>query len=373
MITVDQRQAPKPLYTGLVAPLINDPRDAVFIGLMAQCLLFAAAGVAFFLVPEVNGWLAVVYWAALLGLLLDRFTLMLHCTSHRQLFKPKYRLLNEVIPWLLGPFFGQTPNTYFAHHLGMHHAEENLTDDLSTTIHFQRDKFTHWLRYWARFLTVGLPELVQYMRRKNRRRLMNRVLIGEGTFWASFALLMWLNPIATLVVFGFPLIVIRTLMMMGNWGQHAFVVSDRAESPYAAAITCINSRYNRRCFNDGYHIGHHLQARAHWTEYPVEFETNIARYVENDAIVFEKIDFFMVWLYLMTGSWRSLARAYVQLPGAPVRSEAEIIALLKARMQPLPRGETVADSGIHERGGRALRNASPSADSTYADGTGGAG
>jgi hypothetical protein len=30
----------------------------------------------------------------------------------------------------------QTPSTYFAHHLGMHHAEENLAGDLSTTIHF---------------------------------------------------------------------------------------------------------------------------------------------------------------------------------------------------------------------------------------------
>jgi fatty acid desaturase len=372
MIIVDQRQAPKPLYTGLVAPLINDPRDAVFIGLMAQCLLFAAAGVSFYFLDRVSPWFVVGYWGALFALLLDRFTLMLHCTSHRQLFKPKFRLLNEVIPWVIGPFFGQTPNTYFAHHLGMHHTEENLDDDLSTTIHFQRDKFTHWLQYWARFLTVGLPDLVQYMRRKNRRRLMKKVIIGEGTFWGSFALLMWLNPIATLIVFAFPLVVIRTLMMMGNWGQHAFIVADRPESPYAAAITCINSRYNRRCFNDGYHIGHHLQARAHWTEYPIEFETNIARYVENGAIVFEKIDFFMVWLYLMTGSWRSLARAYVQLPGAPVRSEAEIIALLKERVQPLARAEAISASAVHARGTRAVRRPAASADSSYADGTGSA-
>jgi fatty acid desaturase len=251
-------------------------------------------------------------------------------------------LLNEVIPWVIGPFFGQTPNTYFAHHLGMHHAEENLAGDLSTTIHFQRDSFAHWLRYWGRFLTIGLGELVMYMARKKRRRLLNRIVIGEATYWGTFALLLWLKPIPTLVVFAFPLLVIRTLMMAGNWGQHAFVSADRPNSPYTASITCINSRYNRRCFNDGYHIGHHLQARAHWTEYPVEFESNIARYVENGAIVFENVDFFMVWLLLMTGSYRRLARAYVQLPGSAALSEEQIIALLKERVRPLPEAAIAA-------------------------------
>jgi fatty acid desaturase len=331
----DPRLAPQPLFAAWVSALINDPRDAVFIGLMVQCLAFAAVGVGFFFVSHLSWWIIPVYWAVCFGLLVDRFTLMLHCTSHRPLFKPKYRLLNEVIPWVIGPFFGQTPNTYFAHHLGMHHPEENLADDLSTTIHFQRDRFTHWFRYWFRFMSIGLVEVVLYLARVNRRRLMNRVIIGEGVYWSTFGLLLWLNPTATWVVFGVPIVAMRTLMMIGNWGQHAFIAADRPESPYAASITCINSRYNRRCFNDGYHIGHHLLPRAHWTEYPVEFESNLPRYVANGAIVFENIDFFVVWVFLMTGSWRRLARAFVQLPGAPVLNEEQIIGLLKERVRPL--------------------------------------
>lgn len=335
MTIVDPRLAPRPLYAGWVAALINDPRDAVFIGVILQTLLFAATGIGVFFASNFSYWLIPIYWAACFGLLLDRFTLMLHCTSHRPLFKPKYRLLNGLIPWLIGPFFGQTPNTYFAHHLGMHHTEENLAGDLSATIRFQRDSFTHWVRYWARFMTIGLGELVLYFARMRRRRLMNRILVGEAAYWSVFTLLLWLNPIATLVVFGFPLVAIRTLMMIGNWGQHAFIAADRPDNPYTASITCINSRYNRRCFNDGYHIGHHLLPRAHWTEYPAEFETNVARYVEHGAIVFENIDFFMVWVFLMTGRWTRLARAFVQLPGAPVLNQAQIIGLLKERVRPL--------------------------------------
>ena len=31
----------------------------------------------------------------------------------------------------------------------------------------------------------------------------------------------------------------------------------------------------------------------HWTDYPNEFITNQAKYIEEDAIIFEKIDFFI--------------------------------------------------------------------------------
>jgi fatty acid desaturase len=337
MELTDPRVAPTPWYASLVAAQLNDPRDAVFVGLIVQCLLHAAFGISLFFAGPALSWLAPIYWIALVAITLDRFTLMLHCTSHRPLFKPKYRYLNLIIPWVVGPFFGQTPNTYFAHHMGMHHAEENLPGDLSTTMPFQRDRFTHWLRYWSRFLSLGLVDLTRYMYRVHRPKLAQRVLVGELSYWAVFALLCCFWPAPTLVVFGVPLVLIRTLMMMGNWGQHAFIAAASPASAYTSSITCINSRYNRRCFNDGYHIGHHLQARAHWTEYPVEFEKNLATYGEQDAIVFQGLDFFLVWLLLMTGRWSRLARAFVQLPGAPLRNEQEIIAFLKERMHPFPK------------------------------------
>jgi fatty acid desaturase len=160
------------------------------------------------------------------------------------------------------------------------------------------------------------------------------VLAGECTYWALIVLGLFTRPAPTLAVFVIPLVLIRTLMMMGNWGQHAFVAQGGADNPYLASITCINSRYNRRCFNDGYHIGHHLAARAHWTEYPQHFDQNLAEYGRQDAIVFEGLDFFLVWLLLMTKRWSWLARSFVQLPGAPVRTPAEIIELLKSRVQP---------------------------------------
>jgi fatty acid desaturase len=101
-----------------------------------------------------------------------------------------------------------------------------------------------------------------------------------------------------------------------------------------ASITCVGTRYNRRCFNDGYHAVHHVVPRCHWTEHPAEFERNIAEYVKNDAIVLEGVDFFQVWFLLMTGNWTRLARAFVRLPGASARTDAEVIAFLRSRVIP---------------------------------------
>jgi hypothetical protein len=60
-------------------------------------------------------------------------------------------------------------------------------------------------------------------------------------------------------------------------------------------------------------------------------------YGKHDAVVFEGVDFFTVWLYLMFRRWDALARAFVRLPGAPARSDAQVVALLNERLQPIGR------------------------------------
>ena len=123
---------------------------------------------------------------------------------------------------------------------------------------------------------------------------------------------MFVNWRATLVVFVFPTIAVRFLMMAGNWGQHAFIDAATPEVPFRNSITCLAARYHRRCFNDGYHIGPHVRATRHWTEMPADFEASRAAYARERAIVFEGIDYFGVWWLLM---WRSYAKAGAPLCG----------------------------------------------------------
>jgi fatty acid desaturase len=318
------------------ARLLNDPRDLPFVSLMLQCGAVAAAGVALFFIDWHFWLLGGLYLAVWVGWVLDRFILMLHCTSHRSLFRAQVGWLNGVIAWVLGPFFGQTPESYFVHHMGMHHREGNLPLDTSSTLSYQRDRFGDWLAYVGRFLCIGLFDLGRYHAQRGNTKLLKRLVVGELSFWLVAAILLWLDWQATLVVLLIPVFAVRVLMMIGNWGQHAFVCQEQPDNPYRNSITCINTRYNRRCFNDGYHIHHHVHARCHFSEYPAEFEANKAEYGWHDAIVFDGLDFFQVWVLLMLGRWSVLARRFVHLPGAPQRSEAEVIQFLKSRVERFP-------------------------------------
>jgi len=325
---------------------LNDPRDIVFVNLSLAMILtmWPAAGLLYWLsvTGQFSWWLAVPY-AALFYSWMDRFTLMLHCTVHRPLYNRSFKALNDVIPWLVGTVLGQTPTAYFVHHMGMHHREGNLPADLSTTMPFRRDRFTHWLQYWGRFMTLCTFELTLYHHRAGRGKMVRRLVLGEGVYWGvAVALSVWVSFEATVVVFIAPVVLMRTLMMAGNWGQHAFVDPDEPANDFKSSITCINSRYNRRCFNDGYHIIHHIKPSLHYTEMPVEFDQNRHLYGQQDAIVFDGLDFFEVWAILMFGSKRTLAKHFVQLPGAPERSEAEIIELFERRLRPFPADWTPA-------------------------------
>ena len=86
------------------------------------------------------------------------------------------------------------------------------------------------------------PELVSYFYKRKNWKLFGRVLTGEGLYWSVVGLGLWLRPEATLTVLVVPLVLIRTLMMMGNWTQHSFISQEHPEDPFQSSITCINTR-----------------------------------------------------------------------------------------------------------------------------------
>ncbi len=340
---------PVPLRTRLLpkAGLLNDPRDRPLVRVILSASLIIPAALYLYLPGRFDWRLALAYWLVWALVFLDRVTLMLHCTSHRKLFTRRVHWMNAYVPWILATFYGQTPTTYFAHHVAMHHVEDNLLEDLSSTLPYRRDRFFDWLRYFGRFLALTIVLLPVYLYRKGRHGLAWRAVMGELVFWTVAAGLALLSVQATVVVFVVPVLVVRALMMAGNWAQHAFVDPQDPANDYRNSVTCINCRYNTRCFNDGYHIAHHLRPQQHWTELPAEFETRREAYGKQDAVVFEGIDFFTVWLYLMLRRWNALARAFVRLPGAPARNDHQVVTLLRERLEPI--GGTDAPRGRGSR------------------------
>jgi len=341
MITFKSTDMTDPVYlpqnrlsnlNNFFSSLLNDQRNIPFVYLFVGGMLSTFPWAVLLFIPGMfHWWLAVLYFLYNSVFIMGPFILMQHNTAHKKLFKNKYKYLNILIPWILGPFFGLTPETYMAHHIGMHHPENNMENDLSTTMNRQRDSFGDFTSYFLKFFFCAIPLLSIYLKHKKRKRLMRRMFIGEGTCFLLTVIMLFINWKAAVTVFIVPLVFTRFIMMAGNWAQHAFIDSKSPGNCFRNSITYINSNYNRKCWNDGYHIGHHLYPWMHWSEMPQEFLKNIETYQREDAIVFCKIDYFSIWFMLMTKNYKRLSKYFVQLNPVVVRSEDDIINLLKAR------------------------------------------
>lgn len=317
--------------------LIHDERDLPFVykTIAVTCALIPA-GVLLYM-PFITGWL---WWAIAVAYLYINnitykgpFGLMLHCTTHRPLFKAAW--MNQYIPWVLAPFFGQSPETYHAHHVGMHHAENNLEPDESSTMPYQRDSPRAFTRYFLTFFFTGIYTLSAYFFRRKRNRLLMRVVRGELLFLLGCALLCLVNWPATLVVFMLPFFIFRLVAMAGNWVQHAFVCADRPGDPYRNSITCINVKFNHKCWNDGYHSSHHVNATMHWTEHPKFFREHAQQFADNRAVVFSGLNYLDIFGLLMRDRYDTLAKHFVNM-GNVYANDEEVIAFLRSRTAPIP-------------------------------------
>jgi hypothetical protein len=342
-------QPTSPLLQSLIDRVLLDRRDWTFVALIAQLSsLIVPAAVLLFVIEPFQWWAGAIYLGVVLFGFLDRLILMVHNVAHRGTFKPGYRFIQGWLEWVLQPLFGLTPHTYFAHHVAMHHPEENGTEDVSSTMRFRRDSFIHFLRYVGRFYFWGFVDMSRYLFSRRRFKVMRRMLTGEVGFWiVTVSLFAW-KPGPTLFVLVLPVLITRFLMMAGNWGQHAFIDESDPLNSYKNSITCINCRYNRRAFNDGYHVDHHLKPRQHWTELPVDLKTNPSEFAKNGSIIFEGIDFFIVWAALMLKRYDFLASRYVSADGRE-RSKEEVMEFLRSRTRPILQSHSVAASDPSDR------------------------
>ncbi len=316
--------------------LLRDERDLPFVHLTIKITLTLIPLAVLLYIPGIPGWL---WWTAAIAYQFFNnvtfkgpYGLMMHCTSHRAWFKQKYQFLNHYLPWVIGPFFGQSFETYYTHHVGMHHPENNMPEDESCTMPFKRDTVSGFAVYLGTFLSVGIINLCSYFVRKKRNRLLYRSVRGELLFFAMCIGLCFINWQATLVVFILPFFTFRIIAMTGNWAQHAFIDPTDPGNAYKNSTTCINTKYNVKCWNDGYHISHHIHPTMHWTEHPTYFKQTLQEYIDNDAVVFDGIHFLHVFIYLIRGRYDLLAKHFVNL-GGRYKSDEEIITMLKSRVE----------------------------------------
>jgi hypothetical protein len=361
-------------------PLLADARDAPLLFLLLNvAAVVPPAALALLRAPPSHA-LGAAYLLLVYALFLQRFMLALHFSQHRSLFKPgawrgaatarrgactaaarharrrqaaaadarrfrarlppppaaEHWALNAVAPVLLAPFFGVPAPLYRLHHCVMHHGDGNAAPgDVSSTEPFQRDRPAHLLLYWLRYACFAALELPLWALRR-RRDLAAQAVLGLACYVGAYRAAASVNATAALWLVPAPFYVSSLALMFGNWSQHVFVNPAAPRAALGMAYTCVNHGDNQRTFNDGYHAGHHANARTHWSELPAAFMAAAPAHAAADAIVFQGVHFFEVGAAVLCGErgLRWLARRYVWL-GQPRRTEAELVAELRRRLAPI--------------------------------------
>lgn len=173
---------------------------------------------------------------------LGSYTLMMHQHIHQRgiLAKP-FAAFDKLFPYILDPLMGHTWNSYYYHHVKHHHVENNGPDDLSSTLRFQRDSVADFLCYVGRFFFLVWIELPLYFLSKNRPGMAIQAAGCECLTYSFYcAMAMLFGGKATFFVYLVPLLLMRTGLMIGNWGQHAFVDADEPDSDFRSSITLID-------------------------------------------------------------------------------------------------------------------------------------
>ncbi|MBI5856335.1 MAG: fatty acid desaturase [Sphingobacteriales bacterium] len=316
---------------------VNDKRDLPFIHLLTAIHLFVIPAAVILYTPLLQGiewWLLYIPYFYISQLYFKgRFGLMLHCIVHRKLFKKPYTWMYNWVIWAICPFFGHTPETYFVHHMGMHHVANNMLDDASSTLPYQRDSFRGFLAYVGRFLILGFRDTFMYFFKNKRKKFYMRLAAGEFSFYIFCAGMCFVNFHATLFIFIIPFVFARIVMMLGNWTQHAFVDLNNLEDN---SINCINTKYNKTCWNDGYHAVHHIRPAAHYTDLPEELLKNRENYARQKTPIFDGIHYLHLFFWLMTKRYDKMANNLVNLNNIYANEEEAILELKRrtARYKP---------------------------------------
>lgn len=318
-------------YTTWARTVVRHPTDVVMLN---HLLLYFTTSIPSALLlyrhfSYVHGLLHLL----LQGYYMGTYTLMMHQHIHGNgILARRFHLFDACFPYVTDPLMGHTWNSYYFHHVKHHHVEGNGPNDLSSTLRYQRDSPRDFAIYVGRFILLTWLELPLYFLRRKQPVMAIRAAAGElGSLGVIVLLARFINFRATLFTLALPLMALRLALMVGNWGQHAFVDEVDPDSDYRSSITLLDVASNRHCFNDGYHTSHHLNPRRHWREHPVAFLRGKEVYAAQHALVFRNIDYVFLTIHLLKGNYEHIADCLLPMGEQVGMDKTEVVNMLKRK------------------------------------------
>jgi hypothetical protein len=242
-----REKLPRPIRQDLLEPYIRWAQDIVRfptdVVMVTHLLLYLTTSIPsalwlyhhFSWIHGLIHWIVHVWYAG-------SYTLMKHQYVHMNgVLASRYRLIDILFPYIIDPLMGYTWNSYYYHHVKMHHVEGNGPRDLNSTMWYDRDSIADFARYVGRFFFLISLELPLYFFRKGQYSTSFKTAFWEFSNFLVIALLFrYCHAQATLCVFLLPLWTLRAGLMAGNWGQHAFVDPHDPSSDFRSSITLID-------------------------------------------------------------------------------------------------------------------------------------
>ena len=219
--------------------IVRNPVDVVFLThiLLYLSTSVPSAGFLYCHFTWIHGFMHVILQLSYCG----SFTLMLHNHIHNNgLLKRKYAWFDHMWPYILEPLMGHTWDSYYYHHVKHHHVEGNGPEDLSSTLRYQRDEVTEFIKYVGRFVALIWIELPLYFLRKRKLALAFKSAATELTAMLFIYISARKDFYPTVFVLVIPFFLMRIGLMVGNYGQHALVDEIDPASDFRSSITLID-------------------------------------------------------------------------------------------------------------------------------------
>jgi fatty acid desaturase len=207
-----------------------------------------------------NLWLLLGYW-----LLMVVPKGILCAWNHHHQHVPTFRSagLNRLLELSYALHTGMGTHAWLLHHVLGHH--QNFLDQ-------SRDE-SRWkgtdgrrlgmLRYMLEVAFTAYPRAYQVGRAHPKHQ--RTFLIFSGLTLLVVSTLLWLKPLAGLVLFLLPMITSLLYTAWVTYDHHAGL--DTADE-FHASYNIMNRWYNRLTGNLGYHTAHHHRQGVHWSRLP---------------------------------------------------------------------------------------------------------
>ncbi len=242
-------------------------------------------------------------------------------------------VMMEIAHFVWGPLFGYIPHTYAPVHIYIHHEENNDIFDTQSTLQYDRTSFFDFGACSLKRLLDNILciDPIKYYAARGKWRPLLILTSAQLISSVYYAFLVKLNPYATFVFIGIPLIMKGYSSARGIWNWHAFVDPKNPQNSVTNSIVQLLPGLGGP-FYGVFHAEHHRQGSMHWTKLPYSFAQHLDEYVRDQGLVFKYDE--RMFLLLMKQDFDTIAREiFVDLNCKP-KNLKDIAIMLEYRSRP---------------------------------------